>query len=89
MEAVGCPWDHRRIHKLQKPSLAESIGFSLVNNSDVFGVGVFPPRLVVNVYPALTHTFDCNYLAIHFYLINVDSGDGHFGGSVSSPPFNQ
>ena len=56
---------------------------------DVFGVGVFLPRLVMNVYPALAHALDCDCLAIHFNLISVDRGDWHFGGSVSSPPFNQ
>ena len=70
-------------------SLEASISFSLVNNSDVLGVGIFLPRLVVNVHPASAHIFDCDCLAIHFNLISVDSGDGHFGGSVSSPPFNQ
>ena len=89
MEAVGCPWDHRRIHKLQKPSLAESIGFSLVNNSDVSGVGIFPSGLVVNIHPALAHALDCDCPAIYFHVISVDCGEGHFCGSVSSPPFNQ
>ena len=57
--------------------------------SDVTGVGIFLPCLVVNVHPASAHTLDMNSLAIYFYLISVDSGDGHFGGSVPSPPFNQ
>ena len=56
---------------------------------DVLGVGIFLPRLVVYIYSALTHTLDMNSLAIHFNFISVDSGDGHFGGSVSGPPFNQ
>ena len=72
MEAVGCPWDHRRIHKLQKPSLAESIGFSSVNNSDVMGIGIFLPRLVVNAYPASAHTIDVDCPAINIYLISID-----------------
>ena len=66
-----------------------SIGFSLVNNSDVFGVGIFPSRLVVNVHPALDHTLDFDCLAVHLHVVSIDRGDGHFGGSVSCPPFNQ
>ena len=56
---------------------------------DVMGVGIFPSRLVVNVHPASAHTLDGDCLAIHLYLISVDCGDGHLGGIVSSPPFNQ
>lgn len=41
--------------------------------SDVFGVGIFLPCLVVNVHPASAHTLDGDCLTIHFYLINVDS----------------
>ena len=57
--------------------------------SDVLGVGVFLPRLVMNVHPASAHTLDCDCLTIHFNLICVDRGEGHFSGSVSSPPLNQ
>ena len=66
-----------------------SVRFSLVNNSDVLGVGIFLPRLIVNIHPASTHALDCDSLAIHVHGVGVDCGDGHFGGSVSSPPFNQ
>ena len=66
-----------------------SVRFSSFNHSDVLGVGVFPPRFVVNVHPASAHTLDMDSPTIYFYFISVDRGDGHFGGSVSSPPFNQ
>ena len=61
----------------------------LSDYSDVSGVGIFLPCLVVNVYPASAHALDDGCLAIHIDLISVDCGDGHFGGSVSCPPFNQ
>ena len=70
-------------------SLEASISFSLVNNSDVLGVGIFPSRLVVHIHPASAHALDMDSPTIHFYLISVDCGDGHFGGRVSSPPLNQ
>ena len=57
--------------------------------SDVLGIGVFLPRLVVNIHPASAHAFNLDCVAIHVHGVGVDSGDGHFGGSVSSPPFNQ
>ena len=57
--------------------------------SDVLGVGIFLPRLIVNVHPTSAHALDCDCLAIHVDLICVDRGDGHFGGIVSSPPLNQ
>ena len=57
--------------------------------SDVLGVGIILPRLVVNVHPASAHALNGDCLAINFNLVSVDCGDGHFGGSVSSPPFNQ
>ena len=66
-----------------------SVRFSSFNYSDVMSVGAFPPYLIVNIHPASAHALDCDCLAIHPHLISVDSGDGHFGGSVSSPPFNQ
>ena len=56
---------------------------------DVLGVGIFLPCLVANVYPASAHAFDFDCSAILVYLISVDCGNGNFGGSVSSPPFNQ
>lgn len=57
--------------------------------SDVLGVGVFLPRLIVNVHSASAHALDGDCLAIHIDFVSVDRRDGHFGGSVSSPPFNQ
>ena len=57
--------------------------------SDVMGVGIFLPCLVMNVHPALAHTLDGDCLAVHVNLISVDSREGHFSGSVSSPPLNQ
>ena len=65
-----------------------SISLSSFYYPDVLGVGIFLPRLVVNIHPASAHALDCDCLAIHPHLISVDSGDGHFGGSVSGPPFN-
>ena len=59
------------------------------DNPDVFGFGILLPRLVVNIHPASAHALDSDCLAIHIYLISIDSGDGHFGGRVSSPPLNQ
>ena len=70
-------------------SLEASISFSLVNNSDVLGVGIFLPRLVVNVHPASTHAFEMNSPTIHVHDVRVDRGNRHFGGSVLVPPFNQ
>ena len=70
-------------------SFEASISFSLVNNSDVLGVGVFLPCLVVNVHPASAHALDGDCLAIHVNLICVDCGNGHFGGIVLVPPLNQ
>ena len=42
-----------------------------------------------NVAELHNHIFDCDYLAIHFNLISVDSGNRHFGGIILSPPSNQ
>ena len=44
------------------------------DHSDVLGVGIFLPCLVVNVYPASAHALDDGCLAIHFYLISVNCG---------------
>ena len=66
-----------------------SISLSSFENPDVLGVWIFPSRFEVNIYPASTHALDLDSTTIHFYLISVDCGDGHFGGRVSSPPLNQ
>ena len=66
-----------------------SISLSSFENPDVLGIGMTPPRLVVNIHPASTHALNLDSPTIHFNFICVDNGDGHFGGSVSSPPFNQ
>ena len=66
-----------------------SIILSSFDNSDVLGVGIFPSHLIVNIHPTSAHTFDLDCSAIHIDLVSVDSGDGHFGGSVSGPPLDQ
>ena len=66
-----------------------SVRFSLVNNSDVLGVGIFPSRLVVNTHPASAHTLNLDSPTIHVNHVSVDCGDGHFGGIVLVPPLNQ
>ena len=66
-----------------------SISLSPFYYPDVLGVGIFLPRLIVNIHPASTHALDCDSLAIHVHGVGVNRRDGHFGGSVSSPPFNQ
>lgn len=57
--------------------------------SDVLGIGVFLPRLVVNVHPALDHTLDVDCPAIHAHGVGVYRRDGHLGGSALGPPLNQ
>ena len=57
--------------------------------SDVLGIGVFLPRLVVNIHPASAHALDMDSPAIHFHLISVDSRERHAGSSVFDPPLNQ
>ena len=71
------------------PVWHSSIGFSLVNDSDALGVGIFPSRHVVNVHPASAHTLDFDCLAIHVDFISVDGRDRHTGGRVFCPPLNQ
>ena len=66
-----------------------SVRFSLVNNPDVSGVGIFLPRLVVNIHPASTHALNMDSPTIHVHGVGVDRGNRHFGGSVLVPPFNQ
>ena len=73
----------------RSPVWHSSIGFSLIDNSDVLGVGISPPRLEVYVHPASTHALNMDSPTIHVNLVGVDSGDGHLGGSVSCPPLNQ
>ena len=61
----------------------------LTNNSDVFGIGEPPSRLVVNIHPASTHALELDCLAININHISINRRDGHFGGSAFGPPFNQ
>ena len=77
------------INRLKLRWCSPSVLSLSTDNPDVLGVSIFSSRLVMNVYPAPTHAFDCDCLAINFNLVSVDRRDGHFGGSVSSPPFNQ
>ena len=66
-----------------------SVRFSSFDYSDVLGVGIFPPCLVVNVHPASAHTLDLDLPAIHVHCVCVDCGNRHFGGSALGPPLNQ
>ena len=66
-----------------------SVRFSSFNHSDVLGVGIYLPCLVVNIHPASAHAVNLDSPTIYFYLISVDSRDGHLGGSVLGPPLNQ
>lgn len=70
------------------PVWHSSIGFSLFYHSDVLGVWISLPRLVVNIHPASTHALDVDCPAIHVDFIGVNRGDGHFGGSAIGPPLN-
>ena len=82
-------WSDGMMNRLKLRWSPQSVLSLSTDYLDVLGVGVFLPRLVVNVYPASAHTLDMDSPTIHFNFINVDCGDGHFGGSVSCPPFNQ
>ncbi len=51
-----------------------SVRFSSFNHSDVLGVGIFLPRLIVNIHSASAHALDCDCPAIYFHVIRVDRG---------------
>jgi len=69
------PFSMIKPHQSSGSSIVTSICFSLIDNSDVLGVGISPPRLEVYVHPAFAHALDCDLLAININLIFIDRGD--------------